>query len=67
MKEVLDHNGEVLFVGAVVDVPNPTGDDDWLFEFSGRIIELDYENSLATVESYVGDVYIVECERLELI
>ena len=61
----LDKNGEELFVGADVDVPTPTSEDQWNFEFTGTIIKFD-ENGYCIVEDMDGDCFAIESERLEL-
>ena len=60
----LDKNSEKLYVGAIVDVPTPTIEDQWDFEFEGQIIGfyIDY----CIVEDGDGDCWAVEPERLEL-
>ena len=62
--KLLDKNGEVLFIGADVDVPNPTSEDQWNFEFTGTIIKFD--DDYCIVEDGDGDCWCVEPERLEL-
>ena len=61
----LDKNGDVLFVGAVVDVPCPTSEDQWNFDFTGTITEID-KDGYCVVEDGDGDCWCVESERLEL-
>ncbi len=63
--ELFDKNGEVLFIGADVDVPYPTEADQWNFEFTGTIIEFS-EQGYCIVEDGDGDCWCVESERLEL-
>jgi hypothetical protein len=63
---IIDKNGEELYVGADVAVPTPTSEDQWNFEFSGTIKELDKTNGYAIVEDMDGDCWCVEFERLEL-
>lgn len=65
--EYLDINGDELYVGAVVNVPPPTrNEDSWLFDFEGVVIKLDREINSVIVEDGDGDCYVVECELLEL-
>ena len=62
--ELLDKNGELLFIGADVDVPSPTSEEQWNFEFTGTIIEI--KDDYCIVEDSDGDCWCVEPERLEL-
>jgi hypothetical protein len=64
--ECIDKNGVELFVGVDVAVPSPTSEDQWNFEFSGVVIELDKVNGYAVVEDGDGDCWCVEFERLEI-
>jgi len=64
---LLDKNGVELYVGADVDVPSPTSEDQWNFEFQGTIIEIDKVNGYAVVEDMDGDCWCVEIERLEIV
>ena len=60
----LDKNGDELYVGADVNVPTPTVEDQWNFEFTGSIIK--FEADYCVVEDLDGDCWCVETERLEL-
>ena len=60
----LDKNGDELYVGADVDVPGPTVEDQWNFDFTGSIIG--FEEDYCIVEDGDGDCWCVEPERLEL-
>ena len=64
--DFLDKNGEVLFVGVGVEVPPPTSEDNWNFEFNGTIIEFDCTDNYCIVEDMDGNCWCVEPERLEL-
>ena len=64
MGNFLDKNGDVLIVGDSVDVPSPTNDDQWNFEFNGVIIE--FNDDYCIVEDGDGNCWCVEPERLEL-
>ena len=63
---LLDKNGVELYVGADVEVPSPTSEDQWVFEFVGQVKELDKINNYAIVEDGDGDCRCVEFERLEI-
>ena len=65
--EFKDKNGLEVYVGAEVELPTPTQEDNWNFEFVGTIIKLDKENSYVIVEYSNGDCFAVEVERVELI
>lgn len=60
----LDKNGEELYIGADVEVPGPTGEDQWNFDFVGVIIE--FKDDYCVVEDGDGDCWCIEPERLEL-
>lgn len=63
-----DKNYEDVYVGAEVQVPQPTKefDDIWLFEFVGTIKALE-ENGYVVVEDGDGDCFTIEVERVELV
>jgi hypothetical protein len=65
--KVLDKNGVELYVGADVDVPSPTYNDQWNFEFVGVVIEINKTDGYAVIEDGDGDCWCVEFERLEII
>ena len=62
-----DKNGVELYVGVDVEVPSPTGEDQWNFEFVGVVKKLDKVNGYAVVEDGDGDCWCVEFERLEIL
>lgn len=64
--EFRDKNYDEVYVGAEVDVPPPTQEDQWNFNFTGTIIKLDKENGYVIVEDGDGDCWTVEVERVEL-
>jgi hypothetical protein len=64
---LLDKNGVELYIGADVEVPIPTSEDQWSFEFVGQVKELDKVNNYAIVEDGDGDCWCVEFERLEIL
>ena len=64
---LLDKNGVEVYVGVDVEVPSPTSEDQWNFEFVGVVKELDRENGYAVVEDGDGDCWCVEFERLEIL
>lgn len=63
----LDINGEELYIGADVEVPSPTNEDQWNFEFVGTIKEFNDTDDYCIVEDMEGDCWCVEPERLELV
>jgi hypothetical protein len=63
---ITDKNGIEVYVGVDVEVPSPTDNDQWNFDFVGVIIEIDKENGYAVVEDGDGNCWCVECERLEI-
>ena len=63
----LDKNGVEVYVGANVEVPSPTTEDQWNFEFVGTVIELRTDDGYAIVEDGDGDCWCVEFERLEVL
>jgi hypothetical protein len=65
--EFIDKNGNEVYVGATVDVPSPTTEDLWNFEFEGTIVKLDKENGYVIVEDGDGDCWAIEVERVEVI
>lgn len=67
MAKFLDKNGIELYVGVDVDVPPPTSDDLWNFEFTGTVVKIDKENNYAIVEDGDGDCWCVEFNRLKII
>jgi hypothetical protein len=64
---LLDKNGVEIYVGADVEVPSPSTEDQWNFEFTGVVIKLDKTNGYAIVEDMDGDCWAVEFERLEIL
>ena len=65
--KLLDKNFEELYVGADVEVPTPTSEDNWNFEFQGTIIKLDTNDGYVIVEDMDGDCFTVEAERVEIL
>ena len=65
--EFRDKNYEEVYVGAEVEVPTPTKEDNWNFEFVGTIVKLDKENGYVIVEDQDGDCFTVEVERVEIL
>jgi hypothetical protein len=64
---LLDKNGIEVYVGVDVEVPAPTNNDQWNFDFVGVVIEIDKDNGYAVVEDCDGDCWSVEIERLEIL
>jgi hypothetical protein len=64
---LLDKNGVEVYVGVDVEVPSPTSEDQWSFEFVGVVKELDTTNGYAVIEDGDGDCWYVEFERLEVL
>ena len=65
--KLLDKNGVEVYVGADVEVPSPTTEDQWNFEFVGTVTELRTDDGYAIVEDGDGDCWCVEFERLEVL
>lgn len=65
--ELKDKNYLDVYIGADVEVPTPTEEDDWYFEFVGTIVIIDKEEGYVVVEDADGFHYTVEVERVEII
>jgi len=62
--ENFDVNGVPIKVGDTVNVPYPTSEDQWNFEFQGSVSHI--MDDYAIVTDGVGDCWCVEFERLEV-
>ena len=65
--KLFDKNYEELYVGADVEVPTPTSEDNWNFEFQGTVVKLETVDGYVVVEDMNGDCFAVESERVEIL
>ena len=65
--KLFDKNYEELYVGAYVEVPTPTSEDNWNFEFQGTVVKLETIDGYVVVEDMNGDCFAVESERVEIL
>ena len=65
--KLFDKNYEELYVGADVEVPTPTSEDSWNFEFQGTVVKLEIIDGYVVVEDMEGDCFMVEAERVEIL
>ena len=54
-------------LGADVEVPTPTSEDNWNFEFKGTVVKLETIDGYVVVEDMNGDCFAVESERVEIL